>query len=34
MFSDCILLESVDLSNFSTPNLLNMTKMFYKCEKL
>lgn len=34
MFSGCSSLESLDLSNFKTPNLTNMGGMFYYCKSL
>ena len=34
MFQECYELESLDLSNFNTSNVTNMSLMFYKCNKL
>ena len=31
MFSDCGSLTSIDLSNFNTDNVINMSEMFYNC---
>ena len=34
MFGDCKLLTNINLSNFNTNNVINMSGMFYECEKL
>ena len=34
MFNECYELESLDLSNFNTSKVKNMTYMFHKCNKL
>ena len=34
MFNECYELESLDLSNFNTSKVKNMTCMFHKCNKL
>ena len=34
MFADCNSLISINLSNFNTQNVTNMSNMFYKCKSL
>ena len=34
MFSNCVLLTSLNLSNFNTSNVKNMENMFYSCINL
>lgn len=34
MFKGCVNLESLDLNNFNTSNVANMSWMFYKCTNL
>ena len=34
MFAYCSALKSLDLSNFNTSKVVNMTSMFYNCKKL
>ena len=34
MFSECSSLEEINLSNFNTENVSNMTTMFYRCYSL
>ena len=34
MFSDCLELENLDLSNFNTLNVTNMQGMFNECNEL
>ena len=34
IFRDCITLLSIDLSNFNTNNVNNMSNMFYNCSSL
>ena len=34
MFYKCSSLKEINLSNFNTNNVTNMSRMFYKCEKL
>ena len=34
MFSGCTSLINIDLSNFNTNNVTNMSWMFYGCKKL
>ena len=34
MFSGCNSLTNIDLSNFNTQNVTNMSYMFYKCSSL
>jgi len=34
MFSGCKLLTNIDLSNFNTQNVTNMSDMFWGCESL
>ena len=34
MFYNCALLESIDLSNFDTSNIISMNNMFYGCSSL
>ena len=34
MFYDCVSLSNINLSNFNTLNVTNMSVMFYKCSSL
>ena len=34
MFSNCSSLTNIDLSNFNTQNVTDMSGMFFKCYKL
>ena len=34
MFANCLLLTSLDLSNFDTSQVTNMNAMFYNCISL
>ena len=34
LFSECTSLKEIDVSNFDTSNVRDMSKMFYKCESL
>ena len=34
MFSVCSSLTNIELSNFNTNNVTNMSYMFYRCKKL
>ena len=34
MFSDCSSLTNIDLSNFNTNKVTDMSRMFYKCVSL
>ena len=34
MFSNCLLLKKLDLSNFNTNNIINMSGMFSYCKSL
>ena len=34
LFSECTSLKEIDVSNFDTSKVTDMSKMFYKCESL
>ena len=34
MFSNCYNLKNINLSNFNTQNVINMSNMFYDCKSL
>ena len=34
MFYECNSLKNIDLSNFNTQNVINMSRMFYGCKSL